>query len=397
MRKHSITFSISRFDFILVALIVGLNLIGLQAVGAAAPSLQTRQFQGMILGLILMVAVSILDYTRVLRLYWGFYGLNLVLLLMVILFGESGGGAQRWISIAGLRFQPSEAAKILLILFYAKLIMKYKHRMKSFAFILVCLLLAVPALLLIIMQPDLSTTIMIFLIISVMLFVGGMSFRLVGGVLAITVPSVIIFLNVVIRQGEDQTILPHYQWLRIMSWLHPEDYEMTSAYQTMNSIMAIGSGMLTGKGSNPEGGFTSLLNSGYISQSQTDFIFTVIAEEYGFLGAVTVVLLLALIAIRLFWIAREAASLDGSIIAAGMGAWIGFQGFINIGVATGVLPNTGIPLPFVSYGLTSLLSLYIGIGFVLNVRMQNRQKRQVGTAALLLPRGYAAQRRSLGR
>ena len=127
-----------------------------------------------------------------------------------------------------------------------------------------------------------------------------------------------------------------------------------------------------GKGYNTNE-ISSVLNGGFISESQTDFIFTVIGEEFGFVGACLVVGLILLIAIRCFMISRRATTKAGEIIAAGVGAWIGFQGFLNMGVATGVMPNTGIPLPFVSYGLTSLISVYAGIGFVLNVRLQSNK------------------------
>jgi rod shape determining protein RodA len=137
-------------------------------------------------------------------------------------------------------------------------------------------------------------------------------------------------------------------------------------------MMAIGSGQLYGKGYNTNE-ISSVLNGGFISESQTDFIFTVIGEEFGFVGACLVVALILLIAIRCFMISLHAKTKAGEVIAAGVGAWIGFQGFLNMGVATGVMPNTGIPLPFVSYGLTSLISVYAAIGFVLNVRLQGNK------------------------
>lgn len=371
-RKHEFfkSFSIRRFDFILVVLVIALNVIGIRAVGSAAPDLKMRQIYGSVIGMVLMLFVSSLDYTKLLKLYVGYYVLNIVLLLMVLLVGTSGGGAQRWIAVGPVTFQPSEAAKILLILFYAKFIMKYKNRAKSQLFYLICFLLVLPSLALILRQPDLSTTVMVFLIFTVMIFVAGLSYKFVLGVLVITIPTVLVFLNMVTQEGS--TILQGYQRGRFLAWFHPEDYQDTIAYQTMNSLMAIGSGQLTGKGYNTNE-FSSLLNSGYISQSQTDFIFTVVGEELGFIGASTVVILLVLIAVKCLANARSAKDEAGAVIAAGVGAWIGFQGFLNIGVATGVVPNTGIPLPFVSYGLTSLVCLYVGIGLVLNVRMQSKQ------------------------
>jgi len=225
-------------------------------------------------------------------------------------------------------------------------------------------------------QPDMSTSIMVVVIFSVMMFVGGISFRLVAGIFAVSLPTALILFNMVLQ--EDQTLLNPYQRNRILAFLHPEDFADTTAYQTIYSMMAIGSGKLLGKGYNTNS-LSSLLNSGYISQSQTDFIFTVIGEEFGFIGACAVVALIAAISIKCFLNVRTARDMAGMVICAGMGAWIGFQGIMNIGVATGTFPNTGIPLPFVSYGLTSLWSLYMGIGFLLNVRMQSAPVRSAKT------------------
>jgi rod shape determining protein RodA len=367
------TFNIRKFDFLLAALVIALNVIGIFAIGSAEPDLKDRQEMGMAVSLLCMVIVSSVDYRKVLKLYWVMYALNLALLATVILIGSSGGGAQRWVYIAGIRFQPSESAKILLILFFAQFITKHKDKMKTFPMIAACLLLIIAPVFLVFEQPDLSTSIMIFIIFCAMMFVGGISWKLVTGAIVLAVPSAVILFNLVIQEG--QTLIDTYQQGRILAWLHPEQYENDLAYQTMNSIMAIGSGQLLGKGYNTNE-ISSLLNSGYISESQTDFIFTVIGEEFGFLGSAIVVILVALIAIRCLRDARRAPDLAGQIIGTGIAAWIGFQGFMNIGVATGVLPNTGIPLPFVSYGLTSLLSLYVGIGFLLNVNMQNGRRLQ---------------------
>lgn len=368
------TFNPVHLDFALIILIVILNTIGVLAVGSAQHDLQGRQLQGMIAGLILMILISGLDYRKVLDYYWAYYLISCFLLALIFTpLGVYHGDARRWINV-GIQIQPSEIAKILLILFYAKFIMVYKSRVKKYIWVSLCLLLAVPPIALIAREPDLSTTIMVAIIIAVILFVSGLSIRLVLGITVVSVPLFIVIVSMIDR-GADSAVhlLNQYQRNRVLAWLHPEDYATGLAYQTMNSIMAIGSGQLLGKGYNTNE-ISSLLNSGYISESQTDFIFTVIGEEFGFVGSSIVVLLLTLITIRCFMIARGAKDTGGSVIAAGVGTWIGFQGFMNIAVATGILPNTGIPLPFVSYGLTSLLSLYLGVGFVLNVRMQSMQK-----------------------
>ncbi|WP_242622647.1 FtsW/RodA/SpoVE family cell cycle protein [Lachnoclostridium sp. Marseille-P6806] len=364
-------FSLRHFDFILLLLVLALNIIGIYAIGSAEPTLRLRQIYGTILSLAVMTAISALDYHRVMKCRWLWYLVCLALLAAVNLFGSTANEAQRWISIGGLRFQPSESAKILLILFYASFITRLQDKMKTFSAVLALILLVLPPIALVYLQPDLSTSIMIFIIICVMMFVGGLSWKLVTGALIISVPAGIVVFNLILQEG--QTLVNEYQRGRVLAWLHPEQYKDTLAYQTMNSMMAIGSGQLLGKGYNTNE-ISSLLNSGYISESQTDFIFTVIGEETGFIGTTAVVLLLVLVSVRCMFIALQAKDVSGSLIAAGVGAWIGFQGIINIGVATGVLPNTGLPLPFVSYGLTSLLCLYAGIGFILNVRMQSKKR-----------------------
>ena len=156
---------------------------------------------------------------------------------------------------------------------------------------------------------------------------------------------------------------------------------MEEAYQQLNSVMAIGSGKLDGKGyKNNE--INSVKNGKFISEAQTDFIFAVIGEEFGFKGCVVVILLLAGISLECMSVARKAKDIAGRVIAAGFGGLVIFQGFFNIGVATFILPNTGLPLPFVSQGLTSLMSLYIGVGFVLSVKLQS--PRRVKTQNIML-------------
>lgn len=360
------------YDFSLVIMVVVLTIIGILAINSAQPSFRNKQIAGLCLGIVIMVFISLLDYLFIIKLNIIFYIVNVVILALVLSpLGSSTNGAQRWINLFGITFQPSEAAKILLILFYAQFIMKYKDKIKNIGFIVICVgLLALP-LGLVYKQPDLSTCIMLLLIFSTIMFVSGISWKIVITILSVSIPTVLfVIYNAV--QGEN-SFLHEYQQRRILAWLHPEDYANSDAYQTLNSMMAIGSGQLYGKGYNTNE-ISSVLNSGFISESQTDFIFAVIGEEFGFIGACFVIVLIMTIAIKCFLIGFRAGNRAGEIIAAGVGAWIGFQGLLNIGVTTGVMPNTGLPLPFVSYGLTSLLSVYMGIGFVLNVRLQSHKQ-----------------------
>ena len=223
---------------------------------------------------------------------------------------------------------------------------------------------------LIIVEPNLSTTICTALVLCLLIFVGGLSYRFIVTVLVILIPTALIFLSIVVQP--DQKLLRDYQQQRILAFIEPEKYANDTAYQQRNAVMAIGSGQLTGKGLN-NNTTTSVKNGNFIAEPQTDFIFAIIGEELGFVGSCIVIALLLLIVIQCILIGTRSQNLTGKIVCCGIGGLIGIQSFINIGVATQILPNTGVPLPFVSYGLTSLVSLYMGVGFVLNVGLQPKK------------------------
>lgn len=363
------SYSFWRLDFILILFTLILSTIGVLAITSSNESLRNKQIVGIVVSLVIMFLFSMIDYHRLIDLYWFGYIVSLALLMIVILKGHDSHGASRWIQIGGFTFQPSEITKIMLILFFAKFIMKYRDRIRSISFVMLCVLLLAPPVFLVLKQPDLSTSIMLLVIFTSILFVGGMDRRLLTTVMMVVVPLSI--LVIVSASWKNSPFLKLYQQKRILSWLHPEDYP-EDAYQTLNSMMAIGSGQFSGKGLHTNE-INSVLNSGYISESSTDFIFTVIGEELGFLGSILVVLLLLAIVLKCLYIARRSRDFSGMLIAVGVAAWLGFQGFLNIGVATGVIPNTGIPLPFVSSGLTSLVCEFAGIGCVLNVAMQGKK------------------------
>lgn len=367
-------FRIRDYDFKLILMVLALSGIGVMTIGSAEESLQAKQLAGVAAGAVIMIILSFFNYSMILRLNWLMYFGNLVLLVLVIgsTAGDDAGGAQRWLQIGGLRFQPSETTKILLILFFAQFIMKYREKLNTFKMIAACVVLVAIPWELVRKQPDLSTSIVLIVIFCVVMFAGGISWKLVIGALAVVIPAVAIVISLALQP--ENTILKSYQRDRILAFINPEEYANAEAYQQLNSVMAIGSGQLEGKGyKNNE--ITSVKNGNFISEAETDFIFAVIGEEFGFKGCVAVIVLLLLISLECISIARKAKDTAGTIIAAGMGGLIAFQSFVNIGVATFVLPNTGLPLPFVSYGLTSLMSLFIGMGFVLNVRLQARKMK----------------------
>ena len=371
-------YKLKNYRFRLVAYVVLLCIIGVMVVGSAKPSVQNKQIIGIAGGLVVMVIVSLIDYGTILKFRRPIYLLAVVLLAVIFIpgVGDNTGGATRWIQVtSSFKFQPSEFCKILLIIFFAGFFMKYKDQLNTWKTILLSLILAGIPLALIVKEPDLSTTIATTMIFITLLFVAGLSYKIVAGVLVLGVPVGIIGVVLIMKQALP---LKPYQYKRIMSWLQPSNPAYADdSYQQQNSIIAIGSGQLWGKGLN-NSSITSLKNGDFISEPQTDFIFAVIGEELGFIGCLIVIILLLLIVFECILIAKNAKDLGGRLICCGMAALIGFQSFINICVTTGLMPNTGLPLPFVSYGLTSIMSLFIGLGMVLNVGLQARKSHGLG-------------------
>lgn len=361
------------YNFTLIITVVLLSTIGVLAVGSALPSAQSKQIIGMVLGLIAMVVISLIDFNWMLGFHWIIYALNLFLLLWVEFFGAEYNNAKRWIDLKVITLQPSDFTKIFMVLFFAKFLMDHEHQIKEPKTILKALLLIAPSLYLILTQPNLSNTICLAGIFFVLMYLGGLHYKIVGTVLAVGVSGIIIFLMFLsYAESADLPFLKGYQLERIMAWRYPEEYATTTGLQQQNSIMAIGSGQLSGKGLN-NNSFTSVKNGNFLIESETDFIFAIIGEELGFVGCCIVIFLLLLIIIQCIRIGMKAQNLAGQIICGGVAAMIGIQSFINMGVATGVLPNTGLSLPFVSAGLTSIVCFYMSIGFVLNVGLQPKK------------------------
>lgn len=371
-------YKIKDYRFRLIAYIIILCIIGILAIGSAKESVQGKQIFGLAAGLVIMVIVSLIDYGTILKFRRIFYLMVVVLLGMVLIpgLGKDVNGSTRWIEIHGFQFQPSEFCKILLIIFFAAFFMKYKDTLNTWKILILSLVLIGIPIGLILKEPDLSTSIVTVLLFASLIFIAGLSYKIVLAVLAVGVPMGII--SIILMLKEKFPILHPYQYGRIVAWLDPDKYP-DLARQQQNSIIAIGSGQLWGKGLN-NSSISSLKNGNYLSEPQTDFIFTIIGEELGFVGCIIVLILIILIVFECIWISKNAKDLGGRLICCGMAALIGFQSFINIGVTTGLMPNTGLPLPFVSYGLTSLISMFIGIGMVLNVGLQ---ARKYGSADIL--------------
>lgn len=362
-------YKLKNYNFRLVLWILVLSAIGVILVGSAMKSLQMRQLAGVIGGVVLMVIVSLMDFSWILNFYWVIYGANIVLLLLLIPLGSEQLGATRWISIGGFQFQPTELSKIFLILFFAQYLMKHEDDLNTLKTILTSVVLLAVPLVLILIQPDLKNTITVAVVFCFLMYMAGLSYKIIGGILGVVIPVGVV-LMILITQT-DLPIIQDYQKTRIMAWLNPEDAEYSDdIIQQQNSITAIGSGQLTGKGLN-NNEVASVNKGNFVSQNHNDFIFAVAGEEMGFLGCCLIILLLFMVIFECIRTGSRAKNLSGTLICAGVGSMVGFQSFLNICVATGLFPNTGTPLPFVSYGLTSLWTLYISMGFVLNVGLQD--------------------------
>ncbi|MCI6242784.1 MAG: FtsW/RodA/SpoVE family cell cycle protein [Lachnospiraceae bacterium] len=363
-------YKLKNYHFQLILSVLTLNIIGIMLIGSARHSVQKMQIMGCILGFIAMIVISLMDYSFILKFCWVYYIGIIGLLGLVLVKGHNSHGSQRWIDFGSFRFQPSELAKIVLILFFAWFFAKYAEKINTIQIIGISMILVGIPLLLIFKQPDTSTSIAIALIFISLLFIAGLSYKIVMTVLGITIPVGLIGFSMILHMAQTSD---DYRFGRIMAWLYPKDKRWAEiADQQQNSIMAIGSGQLWGKGLNNSVA-TSMKNANYIVEPQTDFIFAVAGEELGFIGTTVIICLLLFIAIECILIARKAKDLSGKLICCGMAALVGFQSVFNLFVATGLMPNTGIPLPFVSYGLTSLLSMYMGMGFVLNVGLQPKK------------------------
>lgn len=367
-------YDFKRYDVFFVALIIILSIIGVVAIKSATMSnihggtdlFVKKQIMGIVSGSIIMLIVSLIDYRFISKFYWIIYFVNIILLAAVLLIGKNVNGATRWISIGGITLQPSEFCKIFLIIFLAKFIDKYKTKINKPTFLLVLIGLIMIPMYLIYKEPNLSTMLVIVAIFGTILFISEISYKYIFGTLIITIPLLLIGFWYI--QQPNQKLLQDYQVKRIMTALYPEQATTSERLQTNNSIQAIGSGKLYGKGI-----YQGKLNQyNYLPEPQTDFIFSIVGEEFGFIGCSIILSLLFLLILRGLWIAKDTKDLEAKIIVTGFVSIITFQTFINVGVVTGVLPNTGIPLPFISYGLSSLWSNMIGAGLVLNISMQRK-------------------------
>lgn len=308
-----------------------------------------HQLRAVMIGLILMLFCSFIPYRFWEKIHRLVYWLCLIPCVAVIFVGTSANNSQRWLSIGGMQFQPSELAKVAVIIYLAAILSRIPKQINKFSTV-IGMFLRISPFLIVIAISNLSTAIIIAGIAFVMMFVVSKKYSHFAFILVLGIVAAAAF-----------TLLESYRSVRFAAWLNPEQHP-DDAYQTLQGLYALGSGGLFGKGL---GG--SLQKMNYVPEAQNDFIFSIIVEELGFFGAIGVLLLFALMFWRLMVIAMNAKDLFGSLLVFGVLAHISLQVILNIAVVTNTIPNTGITLPFISYGGTSVMILLVEMGIVLNV------------------------------
>jgi len=360
--------------FLLVLLVASIGLIMMFSASYASSYYQyegnsaylfLRQGLFAIAGVVVMIAVSLVDYQYLRALSFPILAASILFLLLVPFVGVTVNGAKRWLEVFGIQFQPSEIAKFGVILTFSNLISVFKDKMRTFKYgiapfaailAIVCGLLA--------LQPHLSGIVLIVLVGGVLMLTGGINLKWVGigGAVLVPVAALLVFL------------MPHAQ-RRISVWRDPFSDAQDAGYQVVQSWYAIGSGGLTGLGLGK-----SRQKYLYLPEEHNDFVFAVVCEELGFIGATIVLLLFAILVLRGFWIALHARDRFGGLLVTGIIALFGLQVFLNVAVVTGLVPATGISLPFFSYGGTALLIQMAEMGVVLSVSRQMTLSGKEGSA-----------------
>ena len=313
------------------------------------------------IGIGFMLLTMLLDYHIVQRFALLAYGVSLVLILLVLSpLGYEAGGARRWLNL-GMSLQPAEVAKLALIVFFASVVCRFSEAIKNKKGFLFVVALAVPhAFCVLTITQNLSSAIIIFCIVIMMLFVATPQYKEYF-VMALIAAALAVIVILLVKYDVVPTSLS-YRLARIKAWMDPDSYAANKGFQTLQALYAIGSGNFFGKGLGE-----SIQKLGYLPEAQNDMIFSIICEELGLFGAIAIMLLFMLLIWRFMVIANNAQDMFGALLVVGVMAHISIQVILNIAVVTNTIPNTGITLPFISYGGSSIVFLLIEMGLVLSV------------------------------
>ncbi len=313
------------------------------------------------IGIAFMLGLMLVDYHMVQRFAALAYIVSLVLILLVLTpLGYEAGGARRWLNL-GMSLQPAEVAKLALIVFFASVVCRFGDHIKEKKGLLIVLALAIPhSFCVLTITQNLSSAIIIFSIVLMMLFVATPQYKeyfiIAAAALVVAVAMVLLVKYDILPTGLS------YRFARIKAWLDPESFAANKGFQTLQALYAIGSGDIFGKGLGE-----SIQKLGYLPEAQNDMIFSIICEELGLFGAIAIILLFVLLIWRFMVIANNAQDMFGALLVVGVMAHISIQVILNIAVVTNTIPNTGITLPFISYGGSSIVFLLMEMGLVLSV------------------------------
>jgi rod shape determining protein RodA len=352
------------FDWVLLGFVLLLSLISVLEIKSATlhtkfHGFDHKQIGFLAIGIVLMFLISLIDYHRLIDIVHWAYGIGILSLIAVALFGTKVLGGKRWISFHGMHFQPSEWIKLILIVAVARYFWGLAGKELTWAEIgKVAVMVFVP-LVLVLKQPDLGTSLTYLPILICGLFLGGIRFKQVALILL----ALVLVGGIAWKSGKH---LKPYQQARINAFINPDSDPRGSGYQIRQSLIAVGAGGVWGKGANKG----TQTQGDFLPIPYTDFIFAAFCEEHGFVGAVGVLLIYFLILMRLIQNAQTASDLPGSFIIMGIVAVIVFQIAVNVGMVVGLMPVTGIPLPLLSYGGSSVLFTFMALGIVMNIRMR---------------------------
>lgn len=366
---------IHKLDFVILEIMTILIAAGLYCIyqvdlgSDAKEGLFTKQLLGFGLGIVLILIIVSVDYHLICKLSPLLYIAIIAILAVTFKYGTYKNDVRRWINIAGISFQPSELAKVILIIFLAYLCYLFRDKQKKFYPFFILAFVAVIPIVLILLEPHLSPCIVLLLLFCVIVLVSGISYKVILTVFLIVAPLAATLLIGVGMFHWDVPFIKSYQINRILDFKGEEE-NSAGKFQQNQSVAAIQSGGAYGKALMKD---KQVRNYSNIYSNESDFIFAAVGEEYGFVGCCIIIFLYLILVLRCLRIAAHAPDLMGRIICTAISALFMFQGFINVGVATNILPNTGMPFPFISYGLTSLISSMIAVGLVLDIGLQSKR------------------------
>lgn len=363
------------FDFWLLGAVILATAFGTTMIRSAVAGnevlqpLINRQIYFALLGVVVIFMVAAIDYRYWMALYRPMYGVTLVFLITLTGFGQTAFGAQRWFQVGVLFLQPTEFAKIVAILALARYFDATENRPRDLRWLIGAVLWASGIILMILLQPNLSNVVVLSVILGTLLWFNGMQIKhmLLVGAVGIVLLGTVVGLTVA---GIKIPFMQEYQQQRIANFIVPDKTATFGAtYNVQQALIAIGSGGWFGKGY----GHGTQTQLRFLKVRHTDFIFSAVSEEFGLVGALLVIVIIVLVVWRCLRAAHKARDVAGMSIAYGVATLIFFQGMVNIGVNLNIVPVSGLPLPFISYGGSGLTSLMLGIGLVESVAMRHRQ------------------------